>query len=79
MKDHYYRGWQVENDEDINDYVKRLNEEQEKMSQDGITISTDDKLQHFMEEMYDSGQFDRRDYRDWEDRPDFEKTWPALS
>ena len=75
MKNHYYRGWQVENDEDIHDYVKRLDEEQEKMSQDGITISTDDKLQHFMEEMYDSGQFDRRDYRGWEDRPDFEKTW----
>ena len=75
MKNHYYRGWQVDNDEALTDYAKRIDKEQVQMGQDGIAISNDDKLQHFMEEMYDSGQFERPHYQDWEDRPDFEKTW----
>ena len=73
MKEHYYRGWEVAMEENIDDYIKRLNEEQIAMLRDGVKITTDDKLQHFMEQMYDCGNFDRRDFRDWEEQIEEEK------
>ena len=77
MKEHYYRGWEVHIDEHIEEFVKRLNEEQKSLVRDQVKVTDDDKLQHFMEEMYDCNIFDRRDYKEWEDKADPDKTWAA--
>lgn len=79
MKDHYYRGWETAHDEHIEEFIKRLNEEQVMLLRDRIKISTEDKRQHFLEEMYEATIFDRRDYKDWEDKNDEEKTWDAAT
>lgn len=60
---------------ELRDFIKRLNGGQEMLRHDSIKVSNDDRLQHFIEQMYDGGQFEWRDYQDWEDRPDHEKTW----
>ena len=75
MKENYFRGWQLAEEEDISTFIKRLNEEQTTLAEDNIRISVEDKLQHFLEEMYDSALFERRDYSEWENRPDEEKDW----
>lgn len=76
MKAHYLRGWEHVEEEEIDTFIKRLNDEQEGLGLDGITISDTDKLQHFLEQMNGSGLFDRRDYQAWEDQLPGEKTWP---
>lgn len=79
MKDNYYRGWETDEDEHIEEFVKRLDEEQHALLNDRIKISNEDKLQHFLEEMYKASIFDRRDYKDWEDKDDDEKDWDAAT
>ena len=75
MKDHYYRGWQQEHEESIHEFIKRLDEDQEALLVDGIKISDDDKMQHYMEQMYDCGIFDIKDFRTWEEMDPAEQTW----
>ena len=79
MKEHYLRGWELDNDEHIEEFIKRLNEEQESLIRDSILFSNEDKLQHFLEQMYECGVFERRDYKEWEDKPDNQKTWAAAT
>ena len=54
MKNNYYRGWGVTNDEHIEEFVKRLNEEQQALIRDRVNINNEDKLQHFLGEMYEA-------------------------
>jgi hypothetical protein len=79
LKKHYYRGWEIDHEEHIEEFIKRLNEEQISLGRDKVVISNDDKLQHFLEEMYDCGMFDRRDYKEWETKEDDDKTWEAAT
>ena len=38
-------------------------------------ISNEDKMQHFVEQMYALGMFDIQQMRMWEKQPVFNKTW----
>ena len=76
MKDHYYRGWTLTDNEEISAFIKRLTDDQVALALDNIVISDTDKLQHFLEQMYlQKGLFSRPDYTTWEDLDEAEKTW----
>ena len=73
MKKRFYRGWQE--GEHITAFATRLNREQKELKRQKITITDNDKLQHYLLEMYDSNQFDRRELTDWEKKDDADKKW----
>ena len=66
LKAEYFRNWDVDG-EPITLFIKHLNEDQEYLKESvGITISDDDKLQHFLLQMYRSNHFDKEDFKKWE-------------
>ena len=73
MKKEYYEPWDPI--DHITEFSKRLNDEQEELATNSISISEEDKLQFFIEQMYESKQFDREQYVAWEKKPDADKTW----
>ncbi len=40
------------------------------MEQFGITISDEDKLQFYLEQMYASNHFDKKEMTEWENKPE---------
>jgi len=76
IKQHYFRGWNEEAEEEaLAMFGKRLDDKQEELGEDNIIITAADKLQHYMEQMYASEIFEQRNYDDWEDLDDEDKTW----
>ena len=55
LKDEYYKKWSA--DEHISAFARRLNEDQEKLASDGVTISNVDKNQHYMMQIWKSEMF----------------------
>ena len=47
----------------------KLNEEQQRLALLGIVISDDDKLQFYMEQIYSSNIFDKKEMVEWENKP----------
>ena len=59
-RDHFFRGWErssTPRPETIKKFAKRLDEEQETLGNDGITISDADKKEHYLMQVYTSGVF----------------------
>jgi hypothetical protein len=46
-----------------------INKEQKRLELFGIVISDDDKLQFYMEQIYSSNMFDKKEMVDWENKP----------
>ncbi len=47
----------------------KLNKEQARIDRLGIVISDKDKLQFYMEPIYASNCFDKKEFVDWENKP----------
>ena len=47
----------------------KLDEEQQRLALLGIVISDDDKLQFYMEQIYSSNMFDKKEMVEWETKP----------
>lgn len=76
IKLNYFRGWNEEAEEEaLAMFGKRLDDEQEELAEDNIIVTSADKLQHYMEQMYASEIFEQRNYDDWEDLDEEDKTW----
>ena len=73
MKQRFYRGWQE--GEHITAFATRLDREQKELARQKVIITNDDQLQHYILEMYDSNQFDRKELTDWEKKDEYNKTW----
>ena len=73
MKKEYYEPWDPQ--EHITEFTKRLDDDQTDLAANSITISNDDKLQFFIEQMYESKNFERDQYVQWEKKADADKTW----
>ena len=58
MKDHYFRGWELDDEEAVDDFAKRLDEEQAILGEDGVEISDQDKLDHYLGVMGGSAYHD---------------------
>ena len=73
MKDRQFRGW--DKDEHITAFGRRLTREQHELRRQNVTIMDSDKLQHYLEQIYVSNIFDRRELTDWEKKPKKDKTY----
>jgi hypothetical protein len=51
-------------------FGKRLDDDQVRIEWFGITISNEDKLQFYLEQMYASNHFDKKEMTEWENKPE---------
>ena len=76
LKAHALRGWQrLEEDEDLGGFAKRLEDDVACLKEDKISISEEDMLQHFMEQILESGLFDEKDVREFNMQDNDDKDW----
>lgn len=60
---------------DINEYFTKMEEKQETLDGWGVSATAEEMVLAAVAQMQDSGVFDSRFLRDWETKPDNEKTW----
>lgn len=66
LKQDYYTEWDGEIH--LTAFGKRLDDEQMRIERFGITISDEDKLQFYLEQMYASNTFDKKEMTEWENK-----------
>jgi hypothetical protein len=64
----YYAEWDGE--QYLTAFGKRLDKDQVRIERFGITISDKDKLQFYLEQMYASNHFDKKEMTEWENKPE---------
>ncbi len=64
----YYAEWDRE--QHLTAFSKRLDDNQVHIKRFGITISDKDKLQFYLEQMYVSNHFDKKEMTEWENKPE---------
>jgi hypothetical protein len=64
LKDVYYTKW--DGNEHLTAFKKHLNDNQRALVRSKVTIADKDKLQFYLEEMYDSNHFDKNEMLDCE-------------
>ena len=77
-REHYFRGWErnkTPRPEGLKKFGKRLDEEQEALGLDGITISNADKQEHYLVQIYQSGVYPTTTIRDWKKKPSADQTY----
>jgi hypothetical protein len=67
LKDAYFTQW--DRHEHLTAFGKRLDDDQTTLVRSDITISDEDKLQFYLEQMYESNTFDKAEMMDWEQQP----------
>jgi hypothetical protein len=72
LKKTYYTKWDA--DEHLTAFGKRLDDDQIALVRSDVTIADDDKLQFYLEEIYDSNRFDKQEMLTWEQQPPAIKT-----
>ena len=72
LKKNYYSKWDP--DEHLTAFGKRLSDDQRALVRSDVTIADDDKLQFYLEEIYDSNRFDKQEMLTWEQQPPNIKT-----
>ena len=72
LKNAYFAKW--EGNEHLTAFGKRLDDDQNMLIRSDITISDEDKLQFYLEQIYDSNLFDKAEMMDWERKSTVIKT-----
>ncbi len=72
LKGAHYTKW--DGDEHLTAFGKRLDDNQRALVRSDVTIADEDKLQFYLEQMYDSNHFDKNEMLDWEKQPTATKT-----
>jgi len=72
LKKNYYSKWDA--NEHLTAFGKRLDDNQCSLIRSDVTIADDDKLQFYLEEIYDSNRFDKQEMLTWEQQPPNIKT-----
>ena len=72
LKKNYYSKWDA--DEHLTAFGKCLDDNQRFLVRSDVTIADDDKLQFYLEEIYDSNCFDKQEMLMWEQQPPIIKT-----
>ena len=73
LKTAYYTKWD-HTSEHLTAFGKRLDDDQRVLVRSDVTIADDDKLQFYLEEIYDSNRFDKQEMLTWERQPAATKT-----
>ena len=71
LKQNYYTKW--DNEIHLTTFGKRLDDKQMHIKHFGITTSDKDKLQFYLEQMYPSNSFDKKEMTEWENKPEITK------
>jgi hypothetical protein len=66
LKKEFYTNWDP--DTHLTAFGMKLNKEQNRLNRLGIIISNEDKLQFYMEQIYESNQFDKNEMMIWENK-----------
>ena len=77
-REHYFRGWErnrAPRPEGLKKFGKRLDEEQAALAGDGITVSHEDKKEHYLVQVYQSGLFPATTIREWKRKPVGDQTY----
>ena len=72
LKKNYYSKWDA--DEHLTAFGKCLDDDQRSLVRLDVTIAKDDKLQFYLEEIYNSNRFDKQEMLTWEQQPPIIKT-----
>jgi hypothetical protein len=72
LKKEYYTKWDV--NKHLTAFRKHLNDDQRAQVRSDVTIADDNKLQFYLEEIYDSNRFDKQEMLTWEQQPATTKT-----
>jgi hypothetical protein len=72
LKDAYYTKW--DSDEHLTTFGKCLDDDQRAFIRSNIMIADEDKLQFYLEQMYDSNHFNKNNMLEWEKQPNTTKT-----
>jgi hypothetical protein len=72
LKDVYYTKW--DGNKHLTTFGKRLDNDQRALIRSNVTIADKDKLQFYLEQMYDSNHFDKNKMLAWEKQPTATKT-----
>ena len=75
MKTHFLTPWSDTPEAHITTFARQLDRRQVKCEDHGVTITNDDKVDHFVAQMYACGLFDSKLLNDWEETAD--KLWGA--
>ncbi len=67
LKKEYYTKWDA--DKQLTVFRKCLNNDQQTLTHLDVTIADNDKLQFYLEEIYDSNCFDKQEMLMWEQQP----------
>ena len=67
LKQDYYTEW--DGLEHLTAFGKHLDDEQIRIERFGINISNEDKIQFYLEQMYASNTFDKKEMTEWENKP----------
>jgi hypothetical protein len=67
LKKEYYTKWDA--NKHLMAFGKRLNNDQRALVPSNVTIANDDKLQFYLEEIYDSNCFNKQEMLTWEQQP----------
>ena len=65
-------------DDDITTFFHKMDRAQEDLVEDDVEWTDGQKIIHAIKEMYAANIFEARDMRDWERKPDGDKTWVHL-
>jgi hypothetical protein len=72
LKQAYYTKW--DSNEHLMVFGKQLDDNQRALIRSNVTKADDDKLQFYLEEIYDSNRFDKQEMLTWEQQPQNTKT-----
>jgi hypothetical protein len=67
LKKEYYTKWDA--DKHFTAFGKRLNHDQHALVRSDVTIANNNKLQIYLEEIYDSNCFHKQEMLTWEKQP----------
>jgi hypothetical protein len=67
LKKEYYTKWDA--NEHLTAFGKCLNDDQRALVRLDVTIADNDKLQFYLEEIYDSNRFNKQEMLTWEQQP----------
>jgi len=73
MKNEYYEEW--DSSIHITKFISQLNKGEKALARDGIVITADKKLHHFILQMFASNCFDEKQMMEWEKKATADKTW----
>ena len=71
LKDVYHTKW--DSNEHLTAFGKQLDDDQRSLVQSDVTIADEDKLQFYLEQMYDSNHFEKSEMMEWEKKSSITK------